>query len=271
MSSQKSPARRESPAAQRAQQKLGWFGSPKADDAEDVLSEDVNTAVAESEPVPAAKLTAAEASRKLGWNTQPKVSEANKEKADTTAPKEADSGEIAEEAAEEAEQSAAAVELGRQKIGTQTWVCKMDTKSQKIYYFTMEGKKPQWIAPEGWTLQLPPQGATLAEKQAEEDAAAKQKEDRLNTQRFDSPGLNHTGRPLESAAKKAEREAAEAQKAAQEKAAREKAEKAAAAKRPPTQRDSSVPKSRPPTGSPDKIMSHNETPREDRCCGGWFD
>merc|ERR1712086_605806 len=34
-----------------------------------------------------------------------------------------------------------AVELGRQKIGIQTWVCKMDTKSQKVYYFTIQHKK----------------------------------------------------------------------------------------------------------------------------------
>merc|ERR1712166_1302755 len=149
-------------ARQRARNhQLGWIGSPKADDETNTSSaEDVNTAVAESEPVPAAKLTAAEASRKLGWNTPPKVSEANKEKTASTAPKEADSGEIAEEAEEEAEQSAAAVELGRQKIGTQSWVCKRDTKSQKAYYFTVADKMPQWIPPEGWTLQLPPQGAS---------------------------------------------------------------------------------------------------------------
>merc|ERR1712166_286948 len=149
-------------ARQRARNhQLGWIGSPKADDETNTSSaEDVNTAVAESEPVPAAKLNAAEASRKLGWNTPPKDSEANKEKTASTAPKEGDSGEIAEEAAEEAEQSAAAVELGRQKIGTQSWVCKRDTNSQKIYYFTVADKKPQWEPPEGW-------------KQAEEDAAAK--------------------------------------------------------------------------------------------------
>lgn len=54
-----------------------------------------------------------------------------------------------------------AVELARQGIGDQTWVCKMDTKSHKVYYFTIKHKKPQWTAPEGWDTPIKlPEGAT---------------------------------------------------------------------------------------------------------------
>jgi hypothetical protein len=56
-----------------------------------------------------------------------------------------------------------AIELARQKIGDETWVCKMDTKSRKVYYFTIDHKKPQWSAPEGWTTPIePPPGVTLS-------------------------------------------------------------------------------------------------------------